>query len=107
MKLRSRFAVVSLGLLGLAACNKPAASVSGTDNPNISYEVLFNRQGCEVGRFQDAGRNVYVTICPSGEQTSSTSYQQSEGKTSYPVMNTQVNGSTAPTAVPVPKPPGG
>lgn len=68
-------------LFGVAAvvsgCAKAPIETVQTENPEISYSVLFNRHGCEVGRFEDSGRAVYVTICPEGG-TSATQSSHSE-----------------------------
>lgn len=89
--IKSKFVMAAVGLaalVGVAGCaNDPISTVS-TENPQISYSVLFNRNGCEVGRFKDAGEYVYITICP-GAGTSSTSYDVTEGKATRPVMNVQ------------------
>lgn len=79
--MKSRVASILGTLLLLAACARPALSTHTTENPKISYEVLFTRRGCEVGRFLDYGRPVYVTICPDlGLSASQSSYVESCGK---------------------------
>ena len=60
--------------LGTAAgCAKAPIAKEATDNPEIQYEVLLNRSGCEVGRFTDHGRPVYVTMCPEAGTSASMS----------------------------------
>lgn len=80
----------------IAACARPAIQVEATENPAIKYEVLFTREGCEVGRFIDYGRPVYVTICPAaGVSASQSSRVESCGKNCYAVIDvhqTQVRG---------------
>lgn len=74
----------ALGVATLAGCARPALSTQQTENPSIPYEVLFSRNGCEVGRFMDYGRPVYVTICPdAGVSASQSSYVENCGKNCY------------------------
>lgn len=54
-------------------------STSPTDNREIYYQVLFTRNGCEIGRFKDK-RWVYVTLCPGGFSSSQTHHIESCGK---------------------------
>jgi hypothetical protein len=68
-------------LAALAGCARPALSTHKTENPSIPYEVLFTRNGCEVGRFIDFGRPVYVTVCPAtGVSASQSSWIENCGK---------------------------
>lgn len=78
LKLAAVFAA-AVAAVTLAGCEKPPISQENTANPEIQYDVLFNRHGCEVGRFYDNGHAVYVTMCPD-QGTSSASYDQSCGK---------------------------
>lgn len=74
-------AQVALVLAALAGCARPALSTHKTENPSIPYEVLFTRSGCEVGRFIDFGRPVYVTLCPAaGVSASQSSWVENCGK---------------------------
>lgn len=72
---------LALALVLLAACARPAVSTHNTQNPRITYDVLFTRSGCEVGRFIDYGRPVYITLCPgAGLSASQSSYIESCGR---------------------------
>ncbi len=74
-------AAVTLSAFMLVSCAKDPISTETTENPQIPYSVLFNRHGCEVGRFSDSGRSVYVTLCPeNGTSKSHTRYTESCGK---------------------------
>lgn len=74
-------AAVAIPAFILTACDKPAIEEAKTDNSEITYSVMFNRHGCEVGRFVDAGRNIYVTFCPSeGTSNAQWSHGESCGK---------------------------
>lgn len=65
----------------MVGCGRPALSTHNTENPSIPYEMLFSRSGCEVGRFYDYGRPVYVTICPkTGLSASQSSWVEDCGK---------------------------
>lgn len=76
-----RTAITLAALAALAACARPAVSTHDTQNPKITYDVLFTRGGCEIGRFIDYGRPVYITICPgTGLSASQSSYVESCGK---------------------------
>lgn len=79
-----------------------------TENPKISDEVLFTRKGCEVGRFLDYGRPVYVTICPDlGLSAAQSSYVESCGKSCWhTVERHQKQGrgvAAAPSALSAPR----
>lgn len=76
-----RTSLALAALAALAGCARPALSTHSTENPQITYEVLFTRSGCEIGRFSDFGRPVYITICPgAGLSASQSSYIESCGK---------------------------
>ncbi len=84
---------------GLVGCARPALSSHATENPHIAYERLFTRDGCEIGRFIDYGRPVYVTLCPAlGVSASQSSWVESCGKNCYQTVDrhqTQVRGGAA------------
>lgn len=81
MNPRTRLSLAAAALVSLAGCARPALSTHSTENPKIPYEVLFTRNGCEIGRFTDFGRPVYVTICPgTGLSASQSSFIESCGK---------------------------
>ena len=51
-----------------------------TGNPEVNLQVLFVRHGCEVSRFWDNRKPVYLTLCPGGKSTATSSYTESCGK---------------------------
>jgi hypothetical protein len=103
--LNSKAILALVAVLAAAAvpggCAKPGLSTHATENPKISYEVLFSRNGCEVGRFIDYGRPVYVTVCPgAGLSASQASYVEQCGKSCYRVVDThqrQIRGNPSTT----------
>lgn len=101
-----RLALVSATLAALAGCAQPALSTHATENPSISYEVLFSRNGCEVGRFMDYGRPVYVTVCPeSGVSAAQSSYVEQCGKNCHRTVDRhqrQIRGDAVAAGVVAP-----
>jgi hypothetical protein len=106
-RLTAEAAVNSFGKCALAVlavlpigCARPSISTKATDNPKIPYEVLFTREGCEVGRFVDYGRPVYVTLCPAaGRSASQSSHVEQCGKNCHHVVDThqtQLRGEPGP-----------
>jgi len=91
--------VVLTMVAAMAGCGRPALSTHNTENPSIPYEMLFSRNGCEVGRFYDYGRPVYVTICPkTGLSASQSSWVEDCGKGCYKVVDrhqVQIRGERA------------
>ena len=89
-------AAAFMAVAALAGCARAPMETQPTENPDISYSVLFNRHGCEVGRFYDHGRPVYVTVCPdSGVSASQSSHTESCGKSCMRTVDTyqqQVRG---------------
>lgn len=80
--------VVLAALGGLVSCARPALSTHETENPHISYERLFSREGCEIGRFIDYGRPVYVTLCPKmGVSASQSSWVENCGKNCWKTVD--------------------
>jgi starvation-inducible outer membrane lipoprotein len=64
--------------LGLTGCASDPQRTEATSNKDIKYDVLFERHGCEFGRFNDGGHYVYTTICPNG--SAQTEYTRPQGK---------------------------
>lgn len=62
----------------LTGCEKDPEKVVETSNQSIKYDVLFSRQGCEIGRFNDSGYPVYVVICSDGSARALSTHR--EGK---------------------------
>jgi hypothetical protein len=56
--------VIGLFLLGLCGCsvNSPI-EITPTNNPAIHVALLFEKDGCKVFRFDDAGHFHYFTNC--------------------------------------------
>jgi hypothetical protein len=84
-----RLAVAIALAVTLAGCGKDPVKSESTSNPAIEYDVLFERRGCEVGRFYDT-RWVYLVICGNGSARAD--YQVSNGKVRY-----EVSSITEPT----------
>lgn len=61
--------IIITALFALFGCKKEAISSEKTKINNIELELLFEKDGCKMYRFNDGGRNVYWATC--------------EGKTSY------------------------
>ncbi len=62
-----RTAAALLSAFAMVACTKAPIATEQTQNSEITYEVLFHRHSCEIGRFSDSGNHVYVTICPRND----------------------------------------
>lgn len=60
------FAAIAVGLF-LTAC-KPATQTDRTNNPDISVDLLFEKDGCQVYRFWDFGWH-YFASCPGSAVT--------------------------------------
>lgn len=62
LKLSSLFAAALIA----GGCGIEPVEIYATNDPKITYEVLFVRHGCEVGRFKsDAGAlSPIVSVCP-------------------------------------------
>jgi hypothetical protein len=76
-----KLAAAFMAAVSLAGCGVNPVSTQPTENPDVAYSVLFNRNGCEVGRFYDYGRPVYITTCPSaGTSAAQWSHTESCGK---------------------------
>lgn len=95
-----KLARVAVLVAALAGCARPALSTHQTENPSISYEKLFSRNGCEIGRFMDYGRPVYVTLCPQmGVSASQSSFIETCGKNCYRTVDQhQLQLRSAPMA---------
>lgn len=71
-----------LAVLFLVACNASGIEPARTNNPEVNATKLLILEGCNVYRFSDGGRNVYVTICPHTRDTrTSWSWTENQGKT--------------------------
>jgi hypothetical protein len=57
----AKLAVLCSALLALGACSKDPISKAGTNNPEITVELLFEKDGVKVYRFTDSGRSIYYT----------------------------------------------
>lgn len=74
---------LALLALALTACTVPAKGTIETDNAGLLVERLVVIQGCNVYRFEDGGHDHYVTICPSGDTSTSAARSVSNGKTTH------------------------
>lgn len=70
--------IVAAMAVALTACEvvEPTSSAP-TDNPGVAVARLFEVDGCTVYRFEDFGRKVYFTKCPSNADIS---YSEKCGK---------------------------
>ena len=72
--------MLSLAALAMVAgCEKPAEAVAHT-GVGFTVERLFTHEGCAVFRFEDGGRNRYFTRCDGIAAQSTTTWQESCGK---------------------------
>lgn len=74
---KTTFAIGFAALLLVSACSKKAQEVSATSNWEIPIELLFEKDGCKVYRFEDGGRDHYYTTC---EGSVSADWSESCGK---------------------------
>lgn len=72
-----RLLLITILVLPLIACGKPPIATTRTENPEVSVDTLFTKDGCTVYRFNDAGYKYFVR-CESG--SSSTQGLESCGK---------------------------
>lgn len=65
MKSKKLFTLVILlaSAFFITSCYKNAQHEEQTSNLSFKLEVLFEKEGCKVYRFYDAGRAVYWTDC--------------------------------------------
>ena len=63
----------------VAGCDKPAEVVVRT-GIEFTVERLFTHEGCTVFRFKDGGSNRYFTRCDGIAAQSTTTWQESCGK---------------------------
>ena len=90
MNRKIALAAAFMAVAALAGCAQAPMETVHTENPNIEYSVLFNRNGCEIGRFYDHGRPVYVTTCPeAGTSSSQWSHSESCGKNCTTTVNNE------------------
>jgi len=54
---------ILLVMVFLVSCSEDPISETGTDNPNIKIDLLFNHNGCSVYRFRDGGYSRYFSDC--------------------------------------------
>jgi hypothetical protein len=74
-----RKATALLAVVFLTACNaRLPLSLSRTENPDYSVELLFTHDGCSVFRFSDGGYDRYFTNCHG-----STSWAETCGKSCH------------------------
>ena len=72
--------MLSLAALAMVAgCEKPAEAVAHT-GVGFTVERLFTHEGCTVFRFEDGGSNRYFTRCDGIAAQSTTTWQESCGK---------------------------
>lgn len=58
--------ILFLALL-LSACVVDPVATTRTDNPQVPVDTLFEKDGCTVYRFEDAGRYHYFVRCEPGD----------------------------------------
>lgn len=66
----------------LSSCNKAAQETTPTTNSAIKVDLLFEKDGCKIYRFNDAGHNVYWSDCRGKVESV---YNESSGKSSHEV----------------------
>ena len=72
--------LLALGCLILVGCTKDPVSSSPTNNKEFDVALLFEHDGVKVYRFFDNGGYRYYT-----DARGKTIWQQSNGKTNWPV----------------------
>jgi len=77
---------IVIAVLSLAApgCTAPALSTAKSGNTELTIEVIAEVDGYRVYRFRDSGHYIYFVAPMSGHAEAMTSWQQLQGKTSYP-----------------------
>lgn len=80
-----QWAIMILFLAGLvvAGCESAPVSKATTSNPNVQVGLLFNHDGCNIYRFEDAGELHYYTVCGNLPVTTTSNIVHSAGKTTY------------------------
>lgn len=75
-------AIVLLVLLFSGCANKPVEGDLPTNNTNVPVDLLFERDGCRMYRFFDAGHYRYFVTCERSSASVSWQYTQcqSNGK---------------------------
>lgn len=66
----------------LTGCTAKPVATHITNNPEVPVSLLFEHDGCKMYRFEDNGYYHYYAKCENA--TSTTSTDQSAGKTTYP-----------------------
>lgn len=77
--------IILIAFVLLSACNKPAKEISSTNNAQITIELLFEKDGCKVYRFEDRYYR-YFTNCTGG-----VSWNETCGKNCSREVNIQTN----------------
>lgn len=83
-----------LALVGADGCEdpRPVEAQTPTNNPEYKVDFLFEKDGCKVYRFGDAGRTHYFTNCEGNLETSWTeSCGKNCNRTVYETIQTVVN----------------
>lgn len=85
-----RCLLVAAPALLMCGCLKKGQQVEQTTNAEIKMELLFEKDGCKIYRFVDAGHAVYWTDCRGKVESV---YSQSNGKSSHEerVQNQTIN----------------
>lgn len=71
--------IALLGLFAFSGCMKEPVSTEKSSNSQINVELLFEKDGVKVYRFEDGGRAIYYTDARGRTEWTTT---QSNGKTS-------------------------
>lgn len=78
-----RILLIFLMCLVLSSCEKEPLSRTATNNSEFHVDFLFEKDGCKVYRFRDAGEPVYFTDCRG--KASYTYEESDEQQTSHHV----------------------
>jgi len=86
--------LVLLFVLFFGGCIEQAKSVrtEQTNNPELKSDLLFEKDGYKIYRFNDGGRNVYYVV-PNGQ--AQTVYNESCGKNCF--SEVRIESTTAKT----------
>ena len=76
-KLKTTIAALCIALF-ITACGKQPIESTQTNNSNIQVDTLFEKDGCTIYRFLDAGTYRYFARCDTGQHK--TMWTESCGK---------------------------
>lgn len=79
-------------VLFIYGCSVDPELTEKTSNNNIKLDLLFEKDGCKIYRFKDAGHYIYWTNCGGNISRGNISWTQSSGKGTKKYQNETVEG---------------